>query len=87
MVKVARNLGNNAVEHWIFSDPYRALNFITSYCGNVSAVIKCSETYTVGGEKNCWNCPLAHHCVCENYSLTSPSGRHFETVVIDNTKF
>lgn len=90
-VTLARNCGNNIVEHWVFNDPYRAYNFYTAYCGRTAAVIKCEEIYTIGigehAERNCNNCPLCHCCVCDNYNLTTEQGEHFETKITDTTKW
>ena len=90
-VTLARNCGNGVVEHIIFGDPYQAFNFCQSYCGRVAAVVKCESIYTIGSgehaERNCFNCPLCHICVCENYNLTDVDGKNYTTKVTDFTKF
>lgn len=88
-VVLARNCGNNIVEHNIFSDPYQAANFYQSYCGKVSGVVKCESVYAIGSgeyrEENCFNCPLNHCCLCENRKYTDENGVKFHVKVWDTT--
>jgi hypothetical protein len=89
-VTLARNCGNNIVEHIIFDDPYRASNFYETYCGKVAGVVKCESIYTIGAgehrEENCFNCPLHHCCLCENRKFTDENGTKFYVSVWDTTK-
>lgn len=89
-VTLARNCGNNIVEHIIFDDPYRASSFYGTYCGKVAGVVKCESIYAIGAgehrEENCFNCPLHHCCLCENRKYTDEYGKSFYVKVWDYTK-
>lgn len=89
-ITVARHCGEGVVEHIRFSDPYQAYNFINTYCGKVSAVVKCEELYSIGTgenkEENCYNCPLEGLCLCPNRVYCSPKESCKKVVNMDFTK-
>lgn len=88
-ITLARNSGNNIVEHIIFNDPYRASNFYQSYCAKVAGVVKCESVYAIGmeekREENCSYCPLNHCCLCDNRKYTDENGVKFHVKVWDTT--
>lgn len=86
-ITVARHCGEGVVEHIRFNDPYQAYNFINTYCGRVSAVVKCEELYSIGTgecrEEDCYNCPLEGLCLCSNRVYCSPENYCKKVVHMD----